>query len=660
MSSQLKNAANSAAKSAAKSAVKSAARKAVSKGVDTGVAAAASTTPMTKAAHLGLKAAKKVAENAAARNQDGLAAKGLEASNKMTKAAATTAVAAPAIQFASMFAVMSYLKTLFFGAVSAVLNGLSALVGAIAAMLKAGALATVGLVGSALSAVGGAALATFAPVVTVGLSIALVLVGGSAASSISGNTAGERDGALNVCSADTRQLVSDIKGIVTGIGQGDKSAQKKENAKAVYTIMKTDGYSDTWIAAILGNFEAESDIDPTSIESIYSEPYTIGPKKQKAIDADFDPAKASLTVSSITTRAGIGYGQWTNDRNKLLVDYAKKVGKDWYTSETQISFMLGADDPTAVKTLQSFKSRSNASIQEATNAFRVEWERNTVLGHGQSHEAAAFWLAEMADWKISDSERDNAKKLIDESKKHSSANVAESATSSSNQRAITKAANDCQTSGENAGGIWDGDLGGGAWTNPCAVAGGCAASTSVFAYRNFQPIDCQINHCWHWGDDLMTPGDIDVPAIAMADAKVIDFNGPDGMITLEVQDGGLPFKISYSHMRNIKVKVGDEVKKGQILGTASDYSERISSDFPGHIHLEMYEPGAPVENYGWFTNRQYTINPEPIMRAKGAWSSSPLEMSEEEAKNLFQYGAQFKDRKYGGNLEDSSLKKATG
>lgn len=134
----------------------------------------------------------------------------------------------------------------------------------------------------------------------------------------------------------------------------DVNRLKRQTAKRIYSVYYHYGLRPEQIFAVLGNWELESGIDPTAVETVYTEPYRIGMKKQQAIQCDFVLEKWNpqyfLTYPDIM-RNGIGLGQWTNDRNKKLVEYAKMYGMQnfkgdstlesmWYDVNVQLAFSI--------------------------------------------------------------------------------------------------------------------------------------------------------------------------------------------------------------------------------------------------------------------------------------------------------------------------------
>ena len=123
---------------------------------------------------------------------------------------------------------------------------------------------------------------------------------------------------------------------------------------------RTFGLRPEQICAMLGNWEHESGLDPTAVETVFDEPWTIGTTKQRAIISDFIALKWAVypdgetgsrylyfSVENDTIyKSGIGLAQWTDTydptvgtsswditnpgRNTKLQEYAYLYGKEWY------------------------------------------------------------------------------------------------------------------------------------------------------------------------------------------------------------------------------------------------------------------------------------------------------------------------------------------
>lgn len=315
------------------------------------------------------------------------------------KAAAGAAVgtAAPvAAQAAALATFINWLKTVMMAAVAAAQSlwsmAASALVGAGKAVV--GFFSSVGTAIS--SAVGGVVSASTAGVASfVAIAIGATGIVGTVAMREGNNAA--RDGLLPSCTVAVDNAVKASDG-----AQGDFSAQTEENAKTIYSVLSAWGMSNENIAGILGNWSHESGIDPTSVETIFDEKFTIGPRKTDAGLKNFkmaqvDPAYAARFPA--IDLMGIGLGQWTNGRNTLLTEYAKSINKPWYTLETQLGFMVSKDDPTRVGQVKALiNNTEGGSVSAATSYFLTKWEGINDGTLGTREAAAGTWFAKMGGW----------------------------------------------------------------------------------------------------------------------------------------------------------------------------------------------------------------------------------------------------------------------
>ena len=80
--------------------------------------------------------------------------------------------------------------------------------------------------------------------------------------------------------------------------------------------------------------------------------------------------------------------------------------------------------------------------------------------------------------------------------------------------------------------------------------------------------------------------------------------------------------MSFCHLDTAAVSPGTVVKRGDILGVEGNYGESVQTTFITHLHYELYIPGEPLtaQNYNPYNGQ--TINPEPILKEKGAWVNS--------------------------------------
>lgn len=315
---------------------------------------------------------------------------------KAAAGAAVGAAAPVAAQAAALATFINWLKTVMMAAVAAAQSlwslAASALVGAGKAVV--GFFSSVGTAIS--SAVGGVVSASTAGMASfVAIAIGATGIVGTVAMREGNNAA--RDGLLPSCTVAVDNAVKASEG-----AQGDFSAQTEENAKTIYSVLSAWGMSNENIAGILGNWSHESGIDPTSVETIFDEKFTIGPRKTDAQLKNFkmaqvDPAYAARFPA--IDLMGIGLGQWTNGRNTLLTEYAKSINKPWYTLETQLGFMVSKDDPTRVGQVKALINNSEGgSVSAATSYFLTKWEGINDGTLGTREAAAGTWFAKMGGW----------------------------------------------------------------------------------------------------------------------------------------------------------------------------------------------------------------------------------------------------------------------
>lgn len=239
-----------------------------------------------------------------------------------------------------------------------------------------------GLTGGLISPVAGAAASGGGVV----MSTAMV---GSLLTGIATDAA-QRDGEILKCFENGMEnSASGSNSGSGGVDGAEASAQQLETAKQVYSILSYAGMKDENIAGVLGNFEAESGIDPTSAQSTPGEPYTVGPLTKAA---------------AANPSTGIGLGQWTADRNTALQNYAKSVNDDWYTVEVQMSFMIGHDGGNSDVIQKMIKGENKGSNDpvEAALFFHREWERSDDNPEQEARRGAmaSKWYAKMSGWDV--------------------------------------------------------------------------------------------------------------------------------------------------------------------------------------------------------------------------------------------------------------------
>ena len=356
-------------------------------------------------------------------------------------AAALPAVnAAGQILFAMM--ILNWLKSMFFASLAFAANVLNMILGAVMAGLK-WAVGGFMAAGSAISSFVGGAVSAGVAAVGTGVSVlaAASLVAVSAITGISHNTA-ERDGALFDCSAD---VIAAVDSVATE-PDGGSEASTLANAKLIYSVLSAWGMPDENIAGILGNWDAESGIDPTGVETIMGEPHTVGTKKQAAEGHGFDVTKVAPEYGARfpgVKLLGIGLGQWSNDRNTQLRNYARGEGK-WATLETQLGFMISEDSGAPV--IRDMIENPVGSPAAAAVFFHDEWERSADSSMARREERAVHWFAQMGGW---EKNQELADSILEQSG---------STLEDANQNRISSAKASCRTDGTVTAGLQEGGL----------------------------------------------------------------------------------------------------------------------------------------------------------------------------------------------------------
>ena len=94
---------------------------------------------------------------------------------------------------------------------------------------------------------------------------------------------------------------------------------------------------------------------------------------------------------------------------------------------------------------------------------------------------------------------------------------------------------------------------------------------------------------WHQGTDLSAPKG--TPVWATADGKVVLAEREGAYGRTVVIDHGNGLSTRYAHLKRIKVRPGERVRRGDTLGTVGA-SGRASGS---HLHYEVRREGRPVD-----------------------------------------------------------------
>ena len=240
---------------------------------------------------------------------------------------------------------------------------------------------------------------------------------------------------LSLSSVDSCGRVSD-----GDFGSGDIEQTMDNNACHIYQAFHEYGLTDEQIAGMLSNLQAENGIDPTAVEGIYDEPYSMdGPRKSQIASggeqglstwtrklltdvyhATYDPATNTMgpgIVDGMKVNSsfygpsgsngffycGIGMGSWTGaDNVRRVLEKAKSVNKNWWELDYQIAALIalpGCGEPTNEIYPRYKEECANASAWECAEWFLTNWERSPGVRVEEHCRHADSWLKRIRAWK---------------------------------------------------------------------------------------------------------------------------------------------------------------------------------------------------------------------------------------------------------------------
>jgi murein DD-endopeptidase MepM/ murein hydrolase activator NlpD len=107
---------------------------------------------------------------------------------------------------------------------------------------------------------------------------------------------------------------------------------------------------------------------------------------------------------------------------------------------------------------------------------------------------------------------------------------------------------------------------------------------------------------FHEGVDFSAPTGTDI--YATGDGVVLEADrSKSGYGNQIVIDHGFGYKTMYAHLQSFKVRTGQEVKRGQVIGTVGSTGKSTSP----HLHYEVWKNNVPVNPINYFFN---DITPE--------------------------------------------------
>ena len=194
----------------------------------------------------------------------------------------------------------------------------------------------------------------------------------------------------------------------------DADAMAVMNAKKVYSFFKAIGHNDEQIAGILGNWQMESGIDSTKIESYYKNDYEWTNEKDsifKSISAYTTGtvfpgyAAAGISINQPAYKAqdgkyycGLGMLQATGPAAGKMVSMAEDAGQNWYDFDWQLAYAYNGYRP-GVFEKEDFKAIS--SVRDAADWVLANYEG--IPGHSSLSkriENAESWYGQMKGWTV--------------------------------------------------------------------------------------------------------------------------------------------------------------------------------------------------------------------------------------------------------------------
>ena len=157
---------------------------------------------------------------------------------------------------------------------------------------------------------------------------------------------------------------------------------------------------------------------------------------------------------------------------------------------------------------------------------------------------------------------------------------------------------------------WDGDLGDGEWTTP--LPGG--VFTSGYGGRALAGVPGWANQ--HEGVDIATPGAGNGPGgavVAPTSLRITGFNATDGCVIAKENGDDPDFGFAFCHLHSWDVAKGQQLKRGDVIGTEGN---RGRFGMATHLHFEIYKPDSPDMVFPY---QGHNLDPEPILKQKGAW-----------------------------------------
>lgn len=404
-------------------------------------------------------------------------------------------------------------------------------------------------------------------------------------------------------------------GVITAEKKLSKNEQQQLNndlAAKIWNYFRASGYSEAATAGILGNLGHESaGLHPDIIEGGSGE--------------------------------GIGLAQWSFGRKTKLKSFAKERGKDWTDVNIQLAFLKNEIEKTETTWLSYIKGKGglkawkkSTDIDLATERFCYGFERPGIVAmdnrKSYAHKYYNQFKGKLAFGNIS------LKGTIEKD------DITFSGTLGSEEIFAEGSFKDNNI--DATGYIGD--------TEGCEIGdGACGIS---YPLKNFNKVNVSSTGCvyrnlenspgYHCGDDYAVS--VGTKIYALFDAKVITVQysetvGYGNMIQLEqignTNNGNKLYAI-YGHLSEIKVKKGQKVSSGQVIGKTGNTGNSTGA----HLHLEINkQEGGANKSTGCPTSLCYKKDGgiKSVLKTLKKTSEKLCDNS-----NVVSYAKQFVGKKY--------------
>jgi hypothetical protein len=308
--------------------------------------------------------------------------KGTGGGAKAAGAAAAVPAAAAAGQMMILATFINYLKGLMMTMAAVAANFWGMVVGLGLAAGKAVVGAVMGFGAMVSSAVGGVFSAATSGVMSVvsGLAASALVVVSVVTGVTSDGDLAFKDGSTIDCGVSATTALEKIEGSDENV-----HAVTLTNAKTIFGVLSAWGMPDENVAGIVGNWDAESGVDPTSVQNHFESPQVMSDEKKSA---------------ATNTDNGIGLGQWTFGRNANLRTYAESNATNWWTLEMQLGFMVSDAEGSDAGIVKDMIATTRGTPAEAAIYFHDEWERSADTASMASRRAAnaSKWMGMFSGW----------------------------------------------------------------------------------------------------------------------------------------------------------------------------------------------------------------------------------------------------------------------